>query len=213
MREFTWDEYYGNFYDWAESTQISYMSGLKSFGPADEVCELAQEFADEKLSSRFIRKAVSSGTKFTADQVMELSIFLDRDALGKMAAATSDKFNREQLEELYGVIDDTVFDRLSKKSGIDIDDFDDALPVAKRSVPAKEKPAHRRGFFSSLLLLLGLGALINKPKKAEGPSSRCDGDCAHCPPHYGYRHGRWYYGHGHTEGCQRGGNRGGAGHI
>lgn len=34
-------------------------------------------------------------------------------------------------------------------------------------------------------------------------------DCANCPPHYGYRYGRWYYGHGHIYGCQRGGNRGG----
>ena len=38
-------------------------------------------------------------------------------------------------------------------------------------------------------------------------SGKCDGDCANCPPHYGYRHGRWYYGHSHTEGCVFGGNK------
>lgn len=37
---------------------------------------------------------------------------------------------------------------------------------------------------------------------------RCNGDCRNCPPHYGYRYGRWYYGHGHTEGCEFGGNSG-----
>ncbi len=42
-------------------------------------------------------------------------------------------------------------------------------------------------------------------------NGRCDGDCANCPPHYGYRHGRWYYGHDHIEGCEFGGNRGGGG--
>ena len=42
---------------------------------------------------------------------------------------------------------------------------------------------------------------------------RCDGDCKNCPPHYGYRYGRWYYGKDHTEGCTRGGNRGGGGII
>ena len=42
-------------------------------------------------------------------------------------------------------------------------------------------------------------------------SGRCDGDCANCPPHYGYRHGRWYYGHSHTEGCTFGGNKGDGG--
>ena len=39
----------------------------------------------------------------------------------------------------------------------------------------------------------------------------CDGDCDNCPPHYGYRYGRWYYGHGHRHGCQRGGNGGASG--
>ena len=35
----------------------------------------------------------------------------------------------------------------------------------------------------------------------------CTGDCANCPPHYGYRYGRWYYGHDHSEGCEFGGNK------
>lgn len=42
------------------------------------------------------------------------------------------------------------------------------------------------------------------PKKHSG---KCDGNCANCPPHYGYRYGRWHYGHGHSEGCVRGGNK------
>lgn len=44
-----------------------------------------------------------------------------------------------------------------------------------------------------------------KKKKHTG---RCDGDCDNCPPHYGYRYGRWYYGHDHQHGCERGGNKG-----
>ena len=48
----------------------------------------------------------------------------------------------------------------------------------------------------------------NKPKRHNG---RCNGDCANCPPHYGYRYGRWYYGHDHSEGCEFGGNRCGGG--
>jgi len=40
-------------------------------------------------------------------------------------------------------------------------------------------------------------------------TGRCDGNCAQCPPHYGYRYGRWYYGHDHIHGCEFGGNRGG----
>ena len=51
-------------------------------------------------------------------------------------------------------------------------------------------------------------SLISKPKKHNG---KCNGDCANCPPHYGYRHGRWYYGHNHIEGCEFGGNKGSGG--
>ena len=50
---------------------------------------------------------------------------------------------------------------------------------------------------------------LETPKKKHG--ERCDGDCKNCPPHYGYRHGRWYYGHNHIEGCVFGGNKGGGG--
>ena len=34
-------------------------------------------------------------------------------------------------------------------------------------------------------------------------NGKCDGNCANCPPHYGYRYGRWYYGHDHVEVCVR----------
>lgn len=43
--------------------------------------------------------------------------------------------------------------------------------------------------------------------RSEKHSGKCDGDCKNCPPHYGYRYGRWYYGHSHTEGCEFGGNK------
>ena len=42
-------------------------------------------------------------------------------------------------------------------------------------------------------------------------SKKCNGDCDNCPAHYGYRYGRWYYGHGHQHGCERGGNGGATG--
>lgn len=47
----------------------------------------------------------------------------------------------------------------------------------------------------------------SKSEKKKKHSKRCDGDCANCPAHYGYRYGRWYYGHSHTEGCEFGGNK------
>ena len=58
--------------------------------------------------------------------------------------------------------------------------------------------------FAGATLLAGLGS-------SDNCSRYCNGDCDHCPPHYGYRYGRWYYGHGHQGGCERGGNGGASG--
>ena len=38
-----------NFYEWAESTQISRLSSLTDFGPSDEIVEVVQNFYDEKV--------------------------------------------------------------------------------------------------------------------------------------------------------------------
>ena len=46
---------------------------------------------------------------------------------------------------------------------------------------------------------------LSTQKKHNG---KCNGDCANCSPHYGYRYGRWYYGNNHSHGCQFGGDRG-----
>ena len=81
---------------------------------------------------------------------------------------------------------------------------------------------HKSGFWSSLASLLSSSPESSSSNDASSSfwssskkkdTGRCDGDCANCPPHYGYRYGRWYYGKDHTEGCTRGGNRGGGGII
>ena len=42
-----WDAYYKKFDEWATSTQISRLSALTSYGPSDEVAEVAQGLMDE----------------------------------------------------------------------------------------------------------------------------------------------------------------------
>ena len=55
--------------------------------------------------------------------------------------------------------------------------------------------------FVGATLISGLGSEKNAPHS-------CNGDCDNCPAHYGYRYGRWHYGHGHQWGCERGGDGG-----
>ena len=67
----TWNDFYENYMEWAESTVSSRISSLKEMGPTDEIIEVATEFTDP-LSSRIIRKAVSLGKVFTPQNVVDL---------------------------------------------------------------------------------------------------------------------------------------------
>ena len=289
----TWAEYYDKFYDWSESTQISRLSSVRDFGPACEVCEIAEEFCDEKIASRLIRKALAAGVEFSSDEVsnlegvvtdelfMELAQSLggamswemfydhfydwntstqrsnaiaqkqfglaqevidiaielpDEDSatkllsnahaagvrfsaeeilqldgtvpsrmIAKLAMDASDPLSAEDLDDISYLLSDTEIKKVAKKHGITImeeeeDCWEGPVPQRKRS---------GIGFFGALFL--GLSLLGGNPKSKKKHNGHCDGDCANCPPHYGYRYGRWYYGHHHHYGCQFGGNHGGGG--
>lgn len=195
MNPISWKSYYDKFYDWEKSTQKNYSNRLSDFGPAEEVWEIAQEFAfsDEKFASNFIQRALDAGVRFTPEQVLEMAVNIEKHILSRAAELSSIPFQREDLEEIYMLIDDKSFERISARSKIDIfADEETILP-----------PARSLGLLTTLLAAF---AFSGSGRKRD--SGRCDGDCAHCPPHYGYRYGRWYYGKGHTQRCQRGGNKG-----
>jgi len=289
----TWAEYYDKFYDWSESTQISRLSSVKDFGPASEVCEIAEAFCDEKIASRLIRKALAAGVKFSSEEVsnlegvitdelfMELTqslggsmsweLFyehfydwkmstrrsnaiaqkqfgpaqevvdiavelLDEDSatkllnnahaagvrfsaeeilqldgtvsgsiIAKLAMSASDTLTAEDLDDISYLMSDAEIEKVAKKHGITVTEeedkfWEDAAPKRKRS---------GIGLFGAVLL--GLSLFGGRPKSKKKHNGHCDGDCANCPPHYGYRYGRWYYGRHHQYGCQFGGNHGGGG--
>lgn len=200
----TWDEYYDKFYEWADSTQISRLSSLTDFSPncSAEVLEVAQCFVDDKIVMRLINKALAGGVRFSVDEVMELASMVEKPTLTRLVDTTTEPFSKEQLEELYMLIDDDVFERVSKRNKIDIfaddEEYDEAF--------IEETPEPKLGFFTKLGLAIGVASALDKGQKKH--NGRCNGDCAHCPPHYGYRYGRWYYGHHHQHGCEFGGNKG-----
>lgn len=87
MRALTWDEYCDKFYDRANSTQISRISKLTSFGSADELCEVAIELSDEAAAMRLIKKALTAGVVFTADQIICLIDALNEDGMNYVIAS------------------------------------------------------------------------------------------------------------------------------
>ena len=204
----TWEEYYEKFYDWANSTQISRISKLTSFGSADEICEVAIELSDEAAATRLIKKAVASGVAFSADQIIELMDALGEDGMDCAIAASKCTFTREQLDDLCCAASNNVFEEAASRSGIDYygDDDEEFEPDdADDDFFVEPEPQPKIGFFTKLGIALGVASILDKGHEKHG---RCNGDCAHCPPHYGYRYGRWYYGHHHQHGCEFGGNKG-----
>lgn len=196
----TWDEYYMNFYEWAESTQISRLSSLTDFGPSDEIVEVVQNFYDEKIATRLVRKALDYGVKFTTDEIIELRSWVSDEIYPVLVQANSDPYTYEKLDELYGFVDDKIIEKLAKKNKV-------RSPMDEE--PEEVEQVKGPGFWGTLFAILG--AVSSDSYSSKPHNGRCNGDCANCPPHYGYRYGRWYYGHDHTRGCEFGGNKGGGG--
>lgn len=206
-----WSEYYEKFDEWATSTQISRLSALRSYGPSNEVAEVAQGLMDETAASRLIRRALAAGVQFTAEEICELVDCCNAAVLNALLENSTCAFTREQLEDLWGAVDDAVLEQTARRCRVKLFDDDeeeeeeqeeDGEPEEAEFPPPMRRREPKLGFWT----LLG-AALLGAPGD-DGHGGRCTGDCAHCPPHFGYRYGRWYYGHGHVYGCEFGGNRG-----
>ena len=122
MKQMTWDDYYGGFYDWPPSTRKNYTYRLSDYGPADEVWEVAQElaFQDEAFAAKFLEKVLAAGVRFTPEQVLEMVGTVEESVLSKIAERTDVPFDREQLEEIYMMIDDASFQKISRRAKIDV---------------------------------------------------------------------------------------------
>lgn len=200
----TWQEYYDRFYDWSENTQISRISDIDSFKRADksEIIDAAMSFVNETYATKIIKKAIEGGIRFTTDEVMELIYIVREDFYRTLTTHVSGKYTREQLEELEGMLSEDEILSLAELSGIKY--YDDEFEEEK--VNTSSVKSNGSGFWGNLLAFsLALGSLSSKPTHKH--SGRCEGDCSKCPPHYGYRYGRWYYGRNHRYGCEFGENK------
>ena len=208
MKQMTWDDYYGGFYDWSPSTQKNYTYRLSDYGSAGEVWEVAQElaFQDEAFATKFLEKALAAGVRFTPDQVLEMMGTVEESVLSKIAERTGVPFDREQLEEIYMMIDDASFQRISRRAKINVFDDEPAAYEQPEQVQYILPKKKKVGLFTALAAFAAGSPLAGQVRKKH--DGHCDGDCANCPPHYGYRYGRWYYGKGHQYGCEFGGNKG-----
>ena len=197
-----WKDYYEGFWDWAESTQITRISTLTDFTSSAEVAEIANEFYDQKIASRLVKRAMQNGIRFTPAEIIELAGCVTEEVLYDAIRSRHGQFNAEEYEELEGFcFDEDLLESVAKAGGIkrDIDElpYEPEIVIAQ---PVTQPVRRGPGFFATLL---GLASGASNSRAHPG---RCTGDCSNCPAHYGYRYGRWYYGHHHSHGCEFGGN-------
>ena len=188
-----WDDFYGRYSDWSQSTLRTRISALEDIGSADEVIEVIESFWDEKLANQLARKALRLGLRFNEAEIEQISDWVSDEVLQELCQASGLSGEEQTLYE------DTVDWEMEAK-----------LRVEAQSTPLKRRPGCG-AFFAALFgaLFRGFGGDAGNRRGRSSPY--CDGDCEHCPPHFGYRYGRWYYGHGHQYGCMRGGNGGACG--
>ena len=209
-----WEEFYAKYTDMTNRERRLAIESLANIGSSEEICDSAVFIDHEPTKMLLVSKAVELGCVFSHIDFCRLSGELSDVSLARIIRRANITFgssdevtdtlesilNRKVNDELYkravkaGVIfTKAQLERLGRRSGLSLHqrEIDEAQ--------ATDKP----GFFSVLSILLD--STGSDKKKYHG---QCDGNCASCPAHYGYRYGRWYYGHGHHYGCEYGGNGG-----
>ena len=107
MRQYTWDEYYEKFYDWAESTQVRNLTAFTSLGTADEVGEIISELqVNVPAANRLLRKAVEAKLAFSASDLIEFLCINDKTLSTAALYNSADRLTSSDMEDLYGVAED-----------------------------------------------------------------------------------------------------------
>lgn len=189
-----------DFYQWDEKTQVRRAGDITDFGSAEEVSEVIRCFLDKECATAFTKLALKGGVEFPVAEIRELVCCVDSSLHRDLMRANSTKYTEDDFDYFYGLVEDKIIKYIAKEEKVPY-----TLPSEIQIQMPKQKGP---GLFTAILAGLGMASLYDKHANVSHHNGRCNGDCAHCPPHYGYRYGRWYYGHDHVHGCEFGGNRG-----
>lgn len=213
----TWKEYYESFYERERAAQVDNLSRLTCLGDPAEVAEIIFLLVntDRPASNRLLEQAVAEKLAFKADDLCDMAAWNDKALVRAALYNSAHTFTDEDMEALYGTFEEETVIDIAGKYGLRLPEElreDDPFPFMPDDEDGS-RPQVKFGFFPNRPRIGLFTALIGAAHDAGAPQSkqrsgRCSGDCAHCPPHYGYRYGRWYYGHDHVGGCEFGGNRG-----
>lgn len=162
MKSYTWDEFYEKFYGWADSTQISRISQLTTFGSHEEVAEIVQMYYDEKAASHLAQKAMAAGVRFTSAEIVEMQGSVNKECMNRMVTTALGKFTQEQVEELVFSMDDGVYAELEKRYC----HYDNDEPLVEDESLYREPESKTPGKLFGFLTFAGMIAESDSRKKA-----------------------------------------------
>lgn len=199
-----WSDYYERFWDWSEQTQIKRITSLTDFTSAEEVVEIAGALWEEEAASQLVRCALQGGIRFTPEEIIDLEGCVTDEVLNEIVRNRKGEFDAHTFQELKSFcFDEALLNEVARAGKLrrECDDlpFDSSITLTR---PIERGP----GLIETLLSIASESSSRNSSNTRN--QRRCTGDCDHCPAHYGYRYGRWYYGHHHVYGCEFGGNDG-----
>ena len=214
----TWDDFECYYSDWNEELLARRIGKLNDFGDPESVCDAIMCMPNSKLEDALYDRAIKKGVKFNREQLENMG-----------------HIELQLKNALDNFITDEQIDQVSRDVAVLNARLDEEYPTLTPEEQRKENVKGVLKFFGVIAAVIFgifgvfLSVIFGLTKKYGGSSHRhsswgsfgrhstkkkgrhCDGDCANCPAHYGYRYGRWYYGHGHQWGCERGGNGGASG--
>lgn len=200
LRTYTWDEYYEKFYDWAESIQVCNLSALTSLCSADEVGEIIIELQiNVPAANRLLKKAVAAKLAFAGSDLLEFARINDKELATVAVRNSADRLNADDMENLYGEIDDEVIIEICKQHNIVLPEnlreeeeyeYEEPEEIEEEEAVEEvdiynddfvpESPVPKLGFFGTLATIFAgasAGVSTNQGRRHNG---RCNGDCADC---------------------------------
>ena len=120
----TWEEYYEKINDWAVSTAVSKISSLEDMGAPEEIVDALNiiAFEDEKGATRLLNKAVQYGVKFSGENLAEIVDLCAEESFKKALYQSADMFTAQDLEDLYGCVDDELIIEVARRYKISAPD-------------------------------------------------------------------------------------------
>lgn len=112
-----WSDYYEKINDWSVSTAVSKISSMEDMGAPDEIVDALNiiAFEDEKGATRLLNTALQHGVKFSGENLAEIVGLCAEESFKKALFQSADAFTAQDLEDLYGCVDDELIINLAKR--------------------------------------------------------------------------------------------------